>query len=702
MKTLRFTLVMLFVVALWRPAYADGILPGPFDDYIDKWGLGGYPDSDTSVQVKPGDDTPAAQNIQQAIDFLRDIGDTEMADDLTEWFSEGWVKGSKIFRDPNPGGNADTNTVGTITISDSGIGAKNVFDPVKDFDSIVTLARTLTHEMTHVHQNVIWKGFNSIETLNSVQDHEVEGWEVGLDALRRWHDVLWLRYFEEKDPAKKVALAHQLQTVANVEVGTWGDYAENKFYGVDGKQYAEQRAEATENAKYGDMRLRTATQELKRTQEAEAQAKAAEAAAIRAAQYAREQTNTRLRVEAEQKAAQLKAEADAKQEAYRRAVEAVRRAEQDERNRAEAQQLRHDANRLDGPAATSERQENDWRDLERDAREDARRNRERAREWRREGREDWAKEWEEEARRDEAEAARRAEEAKRLEEEARKLRERAKELRDKAAQLSPQQVSQLLPQIHQEVETLLAKAPHSPRADDLEVSLQGENRSAGDIFTCTFTNHSDQTLLAALPVGLVLTPRNGAYQSMIIGQTAAVTLPPGTSSTIKLDGFCLDPGKLPPPAAMPAAPAIARQPKPHFVLVAAGKPAAKANSRRPAWQKAGAVFNWGVAFGPVQQKQMAPYVAIVRAGNEMDNLGKLAPGIQDPKSYRTTVIQRALWLQSTKGTPQQLGKAALQKEIAAQIAKLPAEQRPAPQAQSQAVERIWADVQMVLQMAGLK
>lgn len=700
MKTLRFVFAMLLVVAFWSPAHADGILPGPFDDSIDKWGFGGYPDSDTSVEVTAGDGSPAAQNIQQAIDFLRDIGDTEMADEIANWYSDGWTNGSKIFRDPNPGGNADTNTVGTITLSDSAVGAKAVFDPVKDFDKIVSLAKTLTHEMTHVHQNVIWKGWNSIEKgwIDTVQDHEVEGWETALGALRSWHDILWARYYEEKDPAKKLVIAQQMKVIADVEAETWGNYEENKFYGADGKQYTEQRAQSDDNVKYGNLRVGNATRELKRVQEAQRQAQIAAENYKHYQEAVRLQTEARQRAEAQQKADQLKAEAEAKEKAYRDAVDAMRRAEQDERNRAEAIQLRQDASRLDGPANTAERQADEWRDLERDAREDARRNRERAREWRREGREDWAKEWEEEARRDEAEAARRAEEARLLEEEAKKLRERAKELREKATNLSPQQVSQLLPQVHQEVETLLAKASHPPRADDLEITLQGENRPAGDIFTCTFTNHSDQTLLAALPVGMVLTPRNGAYQSMMIGQTAAVTLSPGQSATMKLDGFCLEPGKLSPPANMPA---FARQPKARFVFIAAAKPAKKPQLRLPAWQKPETKFNWGIAFGPAQQKAMAPYVAIVRAGNELDNLGKLAVGIQNPKSYRTTVIQRALWLQATKGTPQEINKSTLQKEIAAQIAKLPAEQRPTPPAQAQAVERIWQDVQMILKTAGL-
>jgi hypothetical protein len=697
------TLAVLLLVAFVRPAHADGSWQGPIDEFFDKWGFGGYPDSDTSVQVRVNDGTPAAQNIQQAIDFLRDMGDTQMADDLAHWFSDGWTNNSKIYRDPDPGGNADTNMVGTITLSDGIVGANQVFDPVKDFDKIVSLARTLTHEMTHVEQFVLRKLWNSIENkkINAVQDHEVEGWEVALDALRRWHDALWLRYFDEKDPAKKLALAQQLKTLADVEAETWGNYAENKFYGADPKQYKEQRAQAEENVKYGNTRVRVATQELKRVQEAQAQARIAAENYKRYQESMQRMADERQRAEAAQKAAQLKADAEAKQEAYRQAVAAQRRAEQEERDRAQAQLLRQDANRLDGPAATSERQSDEWEELERAARESARRNRERARNWRREGREDWAKDWEDEARRDDEEAARRAREAERLKDEAKKLRDRARQLREQAAQLSPQQISQLLPQVHQEVQTLLAAVPRTPRVNELTVLLRGENRSAGEIFTCTFTNHSDQTLLASVPAGLVLVPRHSAYQKMIIGQSAALALLPGQSATIKLDGFCLDPGKLPPPINMPA---LARQSKTRFVLIAGensnpnSKPTPK--TRRPAWLTEESKLNLGLVSGPAH-KETAPYVAIVRAGNELDTQGKLAIGIQDPKTYRTTVIQRAIWFHATKGTPRELGKAALQKEIAEQSAKVPADKRPSPQMQVQSAERIWADVQKVLQHARL-
>lgn len=86
-----------------------------------------------------------------------------------------------------------------------------------------------------------------------------------------------------------------------------------------------------------------------------------------------------------------------------------------------------------------------------------------------------------------------------------------------------------------------------PRLDDF-VKPSGRGVVAGQVFDAVFRNETTNPAEVTVPLGAVFVPSHRGYQSMMIGQDYKVTLAPGESKTGGLAGYCLDPGKDPPPA----------------------------------------------------------------------------------------------------------------------------------------------------------
>lgn len=198
-----------------------------------------------------------------------------------------------------------------------------------------------------------------------------------------------------------------------------------------------------------------------------------------------------------------------------------------------------------------------------------------------------------------------------------------------------------------------------PTEGELAVKLTGNNRAAGDIFAVSLINQSDYPAEVCFMEGDVLVPSDPAYQRMIVGRSADVTVPAHGQTELHLDGFCLDPGKFPPP-------------------------------QDPA----------KCSYTPTETEQSYRGLQeIVKLGNRLARSGVYAQDIQSPEKYRTTVIERALWFAQTCDGPQPYDKARLTQDLVAQVEKLPEDTRPTSQETEKVAGRIWDDIDLTYKNA---
>lgn len=110
-----------------------------------------------SVKVVPG--SVHHQNVQTALKFLREHGDSAAADEIQRRLDQG-----KIYVDPNTDGNGETTfATGAIYVDDTIAGntrneksRETPFDYDRDFASVTSLARTLYHENEHSTHQGYW------------------------------------------------------------------------------------------------------------------------------------------------------------------------------------------------------------------------------------------------------------------------------------------------------------------------------------------------------------------------------------------------------------------------------------------------------------------------------------------------------------------------------------------------------------------
>jgi hypothetical protein len=164
------------------------------------------------------------QNVQRAIDFVRDMGHTSMADNILAFLRDGRLYHKTMNE------NGDTHPRSRdITISDAVIqyhftnaaDRATPMDADKHFGNIVELSRTLVHEKVHAHQGLgtwIWGN------LPGRSGHEIEAWGKTI----RWLDE-WLETHKERhdalppgDAAGRARLLKKMQVLTAVKVDTIG------------------------------------------------------------------------------------------------------------------------------------------------------------------------------------------------------------------------------------------------------------------------------------------------------------------------------------------------------------------------------------------------------------------------------------------------------------------------------------------------
>lgn len=187
------------------------------------------------VRVQPG--TIQHQNIQTAITFLRDHGDTQAADEIQKLLDEG-----QIYVDSELAENAETSALNNLTLNPSVAGHTMPFnrdeplDPEADFQQVLELARTLYHENIHAnHQSYMSWWISGITPGNSKERH---AWSQTLGAMERWlnveraqFDVFYRPTTPGMSPADELRELRKIETKMRVLARYFGDYRGNKYFG---------------------------------------------------------------------------------------------------------------------------------------------------------------------------------------------------------------------------------------------------------------------------------------------------------------------------------------------------------------------------------------------------------------------------------------------------------------------------------------
>jgi len=202
-----------------------------------------------------------------------------------------------------------------------------------------------------------------------------------------------------------------------------------------------------------------------------------------------------------------------------------------------------------------------------------------------------------------------------------------------------------------------------PREGEVLVSLTGKGRASGHVFDLQIQNLAARSLTWSVPLGLVLNPGNPACQRMMIGEDTSVEVPPGQTVSVPLVGFCLDPQREPPPILT------------NSLLSGTDQP-------------------WSVE---ENFPEAAALAGIIRAGNELSAKGSFRE-IFPPQKHRETVIQRALWYERTRGTPEEMGKERMLRDLQEQFQA--AGKNPPPEQVKEGADSIWNDVDLTLKKAG--
>ncbi|MBY0497934.1 MAG: hypothetical protein K2Y23_27320 [Cyanobacteria bacterium] len=185
------------------------------------------------------------KNIETAIKFLREHGETQAANEIADRLKNGW-----IYVKPLKANGETTISTGTMYIStDVATNTRTQklretpFDPNNpaDFGNIVALARTLYHENFHSHEQ---DGWDAIELGEEEIEHQA--WNETINAMERW---LWdekRKYFTPSwGPRPGLSPADYLRELKHIQVkigiidGYIGSLSgENEYFGfVDDKQW---------------------------------------------------------------------------------------------------------------------------------------------------------------------------------------------------------------------------------------------------------------------------------------------------------------------------------------------------------------------------------------------------------------------------------------------------------------------------------
>lgn len=186
------------------------------------------------VAVQPG--TIHYQNIQSAIQFLRDHGAGAAADEIQKTLDDG-----KLYVDSDLAENAETSAANNVSLNPNIAGNNLPFnrdqawDPERDFQRIVELARTLYHENIHAnHQSYAYWWFS---TVTPGDDKESDAWRKTLHAIEDWitveRDELDLWYRSSMAPGDHLTALQKINAKISILTQYFGDYRGNDYFGKD-------------------------------------------------------------------------------------------------------------------------------------------------------------------------------------------------------------------------------------------------------------------------------------------------------------------------------------------------------------------------------------------------------------------------------------------------------------------------------------
>ena len=211
-----------------------------------------------------------------------------------------------------------------------------------------------------------------------------------------------------------------------------------------------------------------------------------------------------------------------------------------------------------------------------------------------------------------------------------------------------------------------------PRQGELAMHIRGLGKASGHSLDLEISNVSDHMIVWDVPIGLVLQPGNPGVQRMMTGQESHTEVPPHSNVTVPVIGFCLDPDRDPPPAG------------------GRGPLGILTNSLQSGTPQLD--MPWGIDPAP----EWAGLAEVIRAGNELSEKGDYRE-IFPHEKHRETVIQRALWYERTRGTPNEMGRERLQRDLQEQFKE--AGKNPPPEEVKKGGDSIWNDVDLTLKKA---
>jgi hypothetical protein len=216
-------------------------------------------------------------------------------------------------------------------------------------------------------------------------------------------------------------------------------------------------------------------------------------------------------------------------------------------------------------------------------------------------------------------------------------------------------------------------------------TLTGLGVNSGTIFVITVSNQTDQPLVVEVPAGTVFIPSDPADQRTIIDKTEDTPVAPNQSAQSPLTGYCLDYGKQAPPAT------ILGGLNSDGVLVASLGPDSILSSLPQ-----GSRVMYSVDDNPAAY---APILRIIQSGNDMAAQGKFHKDLP-PDRYKQSVIQRAIWTYTSRGSASPHTRETLLADIRKQVKDTGGSQTDAQI--NDLVNHLSEDITAVLKAAGVQ
>jgi len=162
----------------------------------------------TTTPLVPG--TPAHTNVQTAINFIRDHGSPEAADELQKRLDDGEISVNDEMDETD---NGDTsNITKKIELSPSVAFPKLVLNPDRYFTQLMELARTLFHENIHSNHQGFWYA-----VLMRTSGIESEAYVYTMIEMEKWIGAEWNQYFDILGrPLKPMAPADQMRELDRI------------------------------------------------------------------------------------------------------------------------------------------------------------------------------------------------------------------------------------------------------------------------------------------------------------------------------------------------------------------------------------------------------------------------------------------------------------------------------------------------------